>query len=608
MAAPTEVYVDPAINGNSGTGTAIDPYGDLQYALNTKARDATNGDRFNVKAGTAEILAATLSLATYGAPTEAAPLIIQGYTSAAGDGGIGEIDGDDTYGCFAGTEDYLHVRHMHIRDGGASTLINLDVGATVTECEIHGTTGDGIVVGANGIITRNNIHNVGDYGVTTGQGGYVAHNYFANGVNEFIRCIFSSLPNVVAERNIIVLSGASLGIVFGGDACHAINNTILAVSCTGSGIYFSTAAKYNRIIENNYIEGFSGAGGEGIDFNSCAENGTIYRNNAFFNNTANESNKVAGECLVDADNQSLGATGLAKSGANTFANRFTYFAPKVILHGDAYPAGANLDIGAVQHANPVIPDAANVWKTGVSQYGYADSLISPTKTAASIVVTGGAGATLAETEIADGVIVDPGADQITGTHAGGGYTYGDEDPTEVLTTADGAGTYHAPDAAEVISTAVFGPASGTAGTYDVSNVAAGNIKDGVSIGGVEGNYDPMAAAVFPAEANVSTVESAYGPTGAEYAGELDLSLYTLTSTVVSTIDAAKADILDTRTLYTVTGTFDESARNTDPGVGNVRDGTTYMILGVSKEGTLEVTGSGGGVIIQKVLPIIMRKR
>jgi len=85
------------------------------------------------------------------------------------------------------------------------------------------------------------------------------------------------------------------------------------------------------------------------------------------------------------------------------------------------------------------------------------------------------------------------------------------------------GTYHAPEAAEVISTAVFGPASGTAGTYDVSNVSAGNIKDGVSIGGVEGTYDPMAAAVFPAEANVEVAETAYGPTGAEYAGALDLA-------------------------------------------------------------------------------------
>lgn len=82
--AITEYYIDPAIDANSGTGTIGDPFGDLQYALDTVTRDGTNGDRFNVKAGTAEVLTAALSLATYGTPTEAAPLVIQGYTSAAG--------------------------------------------------------------------------------------------------------------------------------------------------------------------------------------------------------------------------------------------------------------------------------------------------------------------------------------------------------------------------------------------------------------------------------------------------------------------------------------------------------------------------------------------
>lgn len=90
--AITEYYVDPAINANSGTGTIGDPFGDLQYGLNTVTRNATDGDRFNIKAGTAEVMAAAIDLTTYGTPTQAAPLIFQGYTSAQGDGGIGEIN------------------------------------------------------------------------------------------------------------------------------------------------------------------------------------------------------------------------------------------------------------------------------------------------------------------------------------------------------------------------------------------------------------------------------------------------------------------------------------------------------------------------------------
>ena len=65
--------------------------------------------------------------------------------------------------------------------------------------------------------------------------------------------------------------------------------------------------------------------------------------------------------------------------------------------------------------------------------------------------------------------------------------------------------------------------SGTTPTLDLTNLSAGNVKDGVTIGGVEGTYDPMAAAVFPAASNVEVAETAYGPTGTEYAGSLDLA-------------------------------------------------------------------------------------
>ena len=89
---PTVYYVDPAIDADSGAGTVGDPYGDLQHCLDTITRDTGQGDRICVKAGTDEVLAASLTLATYGSPSPYVPLIIQGYTSAAQDGGIGVID------------------------------------------------------------------------------------------------------------------------------------------------------------------------------------------------------------------------------------------------------------------------------------------------------------------------------------------------------------------------------------------------------------------------------------------------------------------------------------------------------------------------------------
>jgi len=64
---------------------------------------------------------------------------------------------------------------------------------------------------------------------------------------------------------------------------------------------------------------------------------------------------------------------------------------------------------------------------------------------------------------------------------------------------------------------------GTLQASSFANCEAGNVRKDVTIGDVTGTYDPMAAAVFPAEANTATTETAYGPTGVEYAGELDLT-------------------------------------------------------------------------------------
>lgn len=80
---------------------------------------------------------------------------------------------------------------------------------------------------------------------------------------------------------------------------------------------------------------------------------------------------------------------------------------------------------------------------------------------------------------------------------------------------------------------------------------------------------------------------------------------------------AAGDILSTASCILVdgttrTGTFDETARNTDPGVANVVDGTTYKIQNVSKEGTLvgeahtadEVIDTAGGNYVTTAASIV----
>ena len=117
--ALTELYVDPSIAADSGAGTIGDPYGDLEYCLEQEDYDLTNGIRVNIKAGTDEVVAAELSVAMASTaapgksvawvPTQAAPCVFQGYTTAAGDGGKGGISGGGSVSIYSDTAlDFVH--------------------------------------------------------------------------------------------------------------------------------------------------------------------------------------------------------------------------------------------------------------------------------------------------------------------------------------------------------------------------------------------------------------------------------------------------------------------------------------------------------------------
>ena len=57
----------------SHDGTINLAWATTQHALDFTTQDAANGNRFNVKSGTDDVLAAELVFTTYGAPTAAAP-------------------------------------------------------------------------------------------------------------------------------------------------------------------------------------------------------------------------------------------------------------------------------------------------------------------------------------------------------------------------------------------------------------------------------------------------------------------------------------------------------------------------------------------------------
>lgn len=340
----TETYIDPSIAADSGTGTIGDPYGDIQYALNTMTRDGTNGDRLNVKAGTDEVLANSLSLATYGTPVPGAPLVFQGYTSVAGDGGIGGISGNGTYTLFAdSTLDFLVFIDMHLHNSGASNnIINLDLGCQFENCEIDNTGQTGLSLGWSCKIRSCYFHNIGAIGVLTGQHCYIEHNYFTNGTNDFSNAISANRGNVV-QHNVINIDGASNGIQAGNQDVVCRNNTIYSSAGTGTGV--TVSAQDHIEISNNYIEGFSGAGGIAISVGDF-ELG-ILRGNRYYNNTTHVS--LGGSPpLVNEDNSAVGSSALTNPGSGDFSVGES-------LKAGAWPGiipGINqpqyLDIGAVQ--------------------------------------------------------------------------------------------------------------------------------------------------------------------------------------------------------------------------------------------------------------------
>ncbi len=358
--AYSETYVDPSIAANTGSGTIGDPYGDLQHALNSVTRDGTNGDRFNVKAGTAELLSTALVLTTYGTPSFNAPLIFQGYTSTQGDGGLGTIDCQaNAISVLTQTGSAIHWYDMELRNNsGANNLLNMNQYGAVQRCYLHncGQTAINCATGANNCISDCRIENCNTYGVWMSNFCTVWGCYFANGTNKFTYAVANGSPGSTIWGNFFNLDGASYGIQWatpwGGICAH---NSILSSSGTAAGIQVASGGQLGNMVMNNIVEGFSGTGGRGIQ--TMASNGTRpfanFSGNAVYNN-ANNYNTNHFSNGIEEDNEVLSGSAFAKSGSNNFANRWGYYGPvdpggSNVLTG-GYPSGSGRTKGAVQAA------------------------------------------------------------------------------------------------------------------------------------------------------------------------------------------------------------------------------------------------------------------
>ena len=347
MAAPTDYFVDPDSGTDSaGKGAIGDPYLSVQYALNdigTTHGQGANGDRVNVKNGTDDTVSSALTLATYGTPGSTQPLIIQGYSTAADDGGQGGISGGGSSAIWNDTtKDWIAFKDMHLHNCGSAAIVTGDDGVKLYNCELDNTTGHGIDIDQYGVVVNCYLYNIGGRGINVLSDGIIEGNYLANGTNDFTAAIYLESSGNSVVRNIISVDGSSDGIYLDNRTHYVAHNSILSSSGTGQGIdVTNTGADIS--IKANVVEGFSGGGGIGIDANYSRPM-ALYANNAVYDNDTEYNGPTVWQ-LHETDNETLSSSPFAKSGANTFANRFEYFRP---LNTGNMRMSTHLYKGAVQ--------------------------------------------------------------------------------------------------------------------------------------------------------------------------------------------------------------------------------------------------------------------
>jgi len=280
---------------NMASGTVSLPWRSVQGALDLITRDATNGNQVNIKAGTAQVNQASLTLATYGTPAAATPLILRGYTTVANDRGMCEINCNGVAMWAATTYDYLQLMDCQIHNFGNNNGVVLDQHCLAFHCNIHKgastpTSKSLLSISHYSRAIGNYIHDAGTTGIgitSGGDGNLIYGNYFADcSTGIFVAGYGHVIYNIVYNCTVY-------GISLSQDN-FAIGNSISATSAaTGRGI---VSTSDNNVILNNIIQGFSGTGGIGIN---TTKHLSILGYNTFYNNATNET---LGDVIADLGN------------------------------------------------------------------------------------------------------------------------------------------------------------------------------------------------------------------------------------------------------------------------------------------------------------------
>lgn len=358
LAQITEWYVDPNGGSDMNAGTSEGAaWATLEFAVSASgigSSPSTDGDRINLKyhASSETTLTGALGASMGFSPTAAAPLVIRGYDATAGDQGGGSrnipvINGDGSASILDNTT-FVTFEDC-ILDGAtcSNEVIVLGNYSSLIRCIIRNNTGsnEGIEARASSFVINCEVDNVGGDGIQlNGVASYAYANYIHGYSGDGIESV--GIQGFAVNNIISCGSGTNNGINVGFDITNVVGNSILTTG-SGTGIVVSSASD-RCVIVNNLIEVASGTG---VNVNSNCK--LIYRNNAVYVSGAGTAYNNSGlDALIGGGtNATLTATPFAKSGSDTDANRFVYYAPvdaNSNVFKAAYVSGMNMDLGAVQ--------------------------------------------------------------------------------------------------------------------------------------------------------------------------------------------------------------------------------------------------------------------
>jgi hypothetical protein len=313
--AITPYYVDSDIGGTSGAGTEGNPFSAIQHAYDTVTRDATNGDLFYGKGS--ETLAAALDRTAYGTPTETAPLVHalwdgNPWTLTAANATTA-IEPFTNFSSFIGvTFDCAAATVRSISAGALSLYLNC-----VFRNSAYNNTNSMMLCNTAASVYGCHFYNA-FYAVRT-NAGLIQGCHFEDCESRAISALDGN-TRIIGNTFSLVDHAAAMAIATSNSSIQALNNSILAAAGTSALIDVNSTSG-GTVIANNLLDGASGTGG--IDIQVAGPGAAVFGNASY--NCATNYSITNG--AYELDNEVLGSSPFAKSGANTFANRGPYFAP-----------------------------------------------------------------------------------------------------------------------------------------------------------------------------------------------------------------------------------------------------------------------------------------